>query len=410
MGLWTALQSLGHHEAVVVPNPRGGSSASACTALWANFEEYRRAGLIKPFHVRRSPYRCRMYAMGGYIIKEYSGARQKVESEIRILQQLGHEGLISYELTADEGSRISIVMAWAGTPLREHRLAHPDEYSEDTARHMAHQLASALAFLHARGIVHRDIKPDNLGVAADQRLRLFDWGEAVTLAEVADMGDRELSRRVGVAGTPAFMPPESLCHLTHRPSDDGGGNRGADEDGVPGLRATLGPALDVWGLGTVVYFLLAGRDIIADGSDYELEELADIIDCSSGVGLPEGTAASYAARDFLARCLERCPGRRAAAGELLSHPWLRGAATRAEVEAARESARKAEAAAMRRSASGRLLRSASSSSMRRTLSGKLAPLGAGDAGPPLVDGAATCEVTVRMKPSGSRTSLGRGGV
>lgn len=79
----------------------------------------------------------------------------QVESEVAILRQLSHDGLISYEFIADEGSRISIVMAWAGVPLREHRTSHPAAYSEDTARHMAHQLASALAFLHSRGIIHR---------------------------------------------------------------------------------------------------------------------------------------------------------------------------------------------------------------------------------------------------------------
>jgi len=339
-------------------------------------------------------------------------------------------------------------MAWAGTPLRDHRLERPEVYNEDTARHMAQQLASALAFLHARGIIHRDIKPDNLGVQHDARLQLFDWGEAVTQAEAARMGDRELSRRVGVAGTPLFMPPESLNHVTRRPSEDGTVSDDSSSDGVPGLRSTLTPALDVWGLGTVVYFLLAGRDIFIGDSAWELEELADVVNCSSGVGLPEGTAASYAARDFLRRCLERCPQRRATAKELLQHPWLRGAETAAEVEAARA----ADAAAMRRSASatsllrrpssGRLSRAASGGSnlgatgsdglprrpssgrlMRRPSSGKLAAadhqqppashkvVGTGDTPPRPslreVEGAAVCEITVRMKPSSSCSALGQ---
>jgi serine/threonine protein kinase len=390
---------------------------------------------------------------------------QQVESEIRILQQLSHEGLISYEFIADEGNKISIVMAWAGTPLRDHRVARPEVYNEDAARHMATQLTSALAFLHARGILHRDIKPDNLGVLHDERLQLFDWGEAVTLAEVGRMPDRELSKHVGVAGTPLFMPPESLNHVTRRPSEDGSDDDSAD--GVPGLRSTLHPALDVWGLGTVVYFLLAGRDIFIADSAWELEELADVVNCSSGVALPEGVEASFAARDFLRRCLERCPARRAGAKELLVHPWLRGAATAEEVEAARAADAAAAAAAMRRSASaaslggrrpssGRLSRAASTASnlgdavaaalarpgsggpMRRTGSGRLhsqsssslaaaaaaaaagAPPGeisshkiagslAGDSPPRPglreVDGAAVCEITVRMRPSASCSAL-----
>ncbi|KAI8464551.1 MAG: kinase-like domain-containing protein [Monoraphidium minutum] len=409
------------------------------------FTAYRKAGFVKPFHIRRTPYKCRMWSLGGYIVKEYSGARQKVESEIRILQQLRHDGLISYEFIADEGRRISIVMAWAGVPLREHRLAHRAAYTEDTARHMAHQLASALAYLHARGIVHRDIKPDNLGVQADDKLQLFDWGEAVALGEVAAMADRELSRRVGVAGTPLFMPPESLNHLVRRPSEDGGGC-GGNGDGVPGLRSTLTPALDVWGLGTVVYYVLAGRDIFVGDSAWELEELADVTNCSSGVALPEGVAASYAARDFLRRSLERCPARRASAAELLKHPWLRGAATFADVEAA-VAADAAAAAAKQRAlsrcnsvgslsslggaAGGRRggARSATPDagqpvSMRRCSSGRLPSEGGGSAKlpgggfgggaplskrPSLVEGAAVCEITLRLRPSASCSALGAQG-
>ncbi|KAI8470447.1 MAG: kinase-like domain-containing protein, partial [Monoraphidium minutum] len=271
--------------------------------------------------------------MGGYIVKEYTGSRQKVESEIRILQQLCHDKLVSYEFIADEGPRVSIFMPWAGAPLREHRAARAAAYDEDAARHVAHQLASALAYLHARGIVHRDIKPDNLGVGPDSRLQLFDWGEAVALAEVAGMSDRELSRRAGVAGTALFMPPESLNHLVRRGGGCGCGSPscGGPDGGPPALRGALGPALDVWGLGTVVYFVLAGRDIFAGDSPWELEDLADVVNVSSGVPLPEGAPASFAARAFLRRCLERCPARRAGAAELLRHPWLRGAETEAEV-------------------------------------------------------------------------------
>lgn len=44
------------------------------------FAAYRKAGFVKPFHIRRTPYKCRMYSLGGYIVKEYSGCRQKVRT------------------------------------------------------------------------------------------------------------------------------------------------------------------------------------------------------------------------------------------------------------------------------------------------------------------------------------------
>jgi len=59
---------------------------STCTPKHTNaqhqrrdkFAAYRKAGLLRPFHVRRTPYKCRMHSLGGNIIKEYAGARQKV--------------------------------------------------------------------------------------------------------------------------------------------------------------------------------------------------------------------------------------------------------------------------------------------------------------------------------------------
>lgn len=161
----------------------------------------------------------------------------------------------------------------------------------------------------------------------DHKLHLFDWGEAITLGELDALNDREVCREVGVAGTPFFMAPEALNYLTGR----------ADQN-ADALRSTLTTKLDVWGLGTVIYFLLAGRDIFATDSSYELDNLADIVNASTGVELPEDVSASYAARDFLARCLERDADQRASAKELLQHPWFAGATTYEEVQAAKTAA------------------------------------------------------------------------
>jgi serine/threonine protein kinase len=70
--------------------------------------------------------------------------------------------------------------------------------------------------LFLQGIIHRDIKPDNIGVHVDHKVQLFDWGEAISLSQVNAASERELARQVGLAGTPLFMPPEALNYLTDR--------------------------------------------------------------------------------------------------------------------------------------------------------------------------------------------------
>jgi tetratricopeptide (TPR) repeat protein len=94
---------------------------------------------------------------------------------------------------------------------------------------LAGQLASALAAAHAAGIVHRDLKPENVMVLPDGRVKLLDFGLArwVDAAGITEEGI--------AIGTAAYMAPEQL--------------RGA----------RTGPAADLWGLGVVVYEVLAGR-------------------------------------------------------------------------------------------------------------------------------------------------------
>lgn len=85
-------------------------------------------------------------------------------------------------------------------------------------------IAAALAFLHARGMIHRDIAPRNVRCTPDGPAKLFDFG---LLATVGVAGD--------VAGTPACIAPENLRGL---PLDD---------------------RTDLYGLGTLAYWMLAGR-------------------------------------------------------------------------------------------------------------------------------------------------------
>ncbi|MGW0451338.1 serine/threonine-protein kinase, partial [Streptosporangium sandarakinum] len=91
------------------------------------------------------------------------------------------------------------------------------------------QVLGALLAAHTAGVLHRDVKPENVLLADDGRVVLTDFGIASMAQETG------ITRTGGVVGTPAFLPPERLH----------------------GLPAT--PASDLWSLGATLYAAVEGR-------------------------------------------------------------------------------------------------------------------------------------------------------
>lgn len=97
------------------------------------------------------------------------------------------------------------------------------------------RVCEAIAFAHTRGVVHCDLKPDNILVGSHGQVYVMDWGLALVL-EGGRPSERVIRKRE-VAGTPAFMAPEQAR---------------ADV-------AAIGPRTDVYGLGAVLFAILSGR-------------------------------------------------------------------------------------------------------------------------------------------------------
>ena len=148
--------------------------------------------------------------------------RERLRREARAAAALTHPGICTvYALEELDGDLFIAAEFVDGHPLREEigagRRPAPDEVMQ-TAR----DLSAALASAHVKGITHRDLKPENVMRAKDGRLKILDFGLALTEDTAASnatagggpptpgLRQARMTGPGGLAGTPAYMAPEQL--------------------------------------------------------------------------------------------------------------------------------------------------------------------------------------------------------
>jgi serine/threonine-protein kinase len=153
--------------------------------------------------------------------------RERFEREVRIINNLEHAAIVPvYEVGHDHNQLFFVMRYMSGRSLRE-RIRNCS-LSLSQMAHILQRVAAALDYAHQRGVIHRDLKPDNI---------LFD---EYNNAYISDFGIAKLMQSTqltssGIIGTPTHMSPEQA--------------KGEDVDGRS----------DIYSLGVILFEMLSGR-------------------------------------------------------------------------------------------------------------------------------------------------------
>jgi serine/threonine-protein kinase len=119
--------------------------------------------------------------------------------------QLDHPGVIKVFKDGNR-SQVYMVMEWAEGRLLRRILSDAGKLPTERAIRIAIAICDALEYIHSHGVAHRDLKPENIMVAADDSIKLIDFGIA------AHQGSRRLTfaKLSQVMGTPDYISPEQV--------------------------------------------------------------------------------------------------------------------------------------------------------------------------------------------------------
>jgi serine/threonine-protein kinase len=211
----------------------------------------------------------------------------RFEREARTLASLNHAHIATiYGLEEYEGVRFLALEYVPGTTLAEQLRRGPLPVRE--AVRISKQIAEALEAAHAKGIMHRNLKPANIKVSDNGQVKVLDFGLAKPIEERKSVSPdattatlvEELTKSMTIVGTPSYMSPEQVS------------GRELDE------------RTDIWSFGCVLYESLTGK------RPFEAKKVAEVLAAvlerePNWASLPEATPIPL--RLLLKRCLRKDP-------------------------------------------------------------------------------------------------------
>ncbi|CDF36602.1 Serine/threonine protein kinase Rhodoplastic [Chondrus crispus] len=226
---------------------------------------------------------------------------RELEREMYAMRVTDHPAVVRTHDVFNSQTYVMLVLDWMkGGTLKENVQAVGGRIPEHLAVGIVRQVLTALQYLHARGIVHRDIKLENVlcetATIPARNVRVADFGYVNFVNDHTDACLRSL------VGTPVYVAPEIINHKPY---------------GCP---------VDIYAVGVMLYRMLCGSYPFDAGED---DEATMNLALEGWISFDEPAWAdtSIMCKNFIRALLQAKPQRRLTAKAALHHPWIEGATT-----------------------------------------------------------------------------------
>lgn len=215
---------------------------------------------------------------------------EEIYREADALQKLHHNHIITLRKAFVQRKEVILIMEFAGGGELKDRLEEMKDFDEIYARTIFQQICSAMSYCHNRGLIHRDLKLENVLFKEKDSMviKIVDFGIAgVCKPQEKDKTD---------SGTLSYMPPEVLS----------------------GKKLEAGPGIDIWALGVMLYAMVFGKMPFEGYTDDEIIE--SIV--KKKPSFKNDKPFSRELKDLLIKILNKDPDKRISLFDIQSHSWM----------------------------------------------------------------------------------------
>lgn len=275
-----------------------------------------------------------------------------IRREVAIMKKLDHPNIVTLIEVLDDphADSLYLILEWCGkgaiVPLIDGDSADNNDSGKSSSSSFSSSSSSSasspsractidqcrlyfrdmilgIEYLHSQGVIHRDIKADNILLDEDDVVKIADFG----VSEILDPENDIITKTVG---SPAYMAPELAALSSHA-----GLKLHAEHKGI-NVSTLSGKSTDIWSMGVTLYLLVYGK--LPFRGDTLADLFASIVNDEIELPSPQSTPGTADTdsdncsdddedddenlRDLLAKILTKIPSKRITMAELRLHPWV----------------------------------------------------------------------------------------